>query len=175
MMAKLQSLADTKNSFFIDDSSKTPERIFGSILKYNRIHGCNIVMVDYAQNVDLQDQYNHVDLANFVKKLTMIGRDNNITILLVSQLKRELENRQNKRPLMSDHSDTKKLEEVAAHMITIYRDEIYDPETEKPGIAEVSVIKNRWGATGTTELNHRKRRNCYNQPALGRVQSLWMT
>jgi replicative DNA helicase len=153
MMAKLQSLADTKDSFFIDDSSKTPERIFGSILKYNRIHGCNIVMVDYAQNVDLQDQYNHVDLANFVKKLTMIGRDNNITILLVSQLKRELENRQNKRPLMSDHSDTKKLEEVAAHMITIYRDEIYNPETEKPGIAEVSVIKNRWGATGTAELN----------------------
>jgi len=62
-------------------------------------------------------------------------------------------NSQYKRPLMSDHSDTKKLEEVAAHMITIYRDEIYDPETEKPGIAEVSVIKNRWGATGTAELN----------------------
>ena len=53
---------------------------------------------------------------------------------------------------MSDLSETKKLEEIATHVIGIYRDEIYNEETKKPGIAEVNIMKNRRGPSGSLEL-----------------------
>ena len=82
-------------------------------------------------------------------------------MIAVSQLNRDCEKRPNKRPLMSDLRQSGAIEQDADVVMFVYRDEYYDPNTKKPGVAEVIVAKNRSGPTKTVELTFVKSRTAF--------------
>jgi replicative DNA helicase len=73
-------------------------------------------------------------------------------VMCLSQLSRAVENRNNKRPMLSDLRDSGGIEQDADKVIMLYRDEYYDLNTQEKGIAEIILAKNRDGATGTIQL-----------------------
>jgi len=80
----------------------------------------------------------------------------NIAILTLSQLNRELENRSDKRPMLADLRESGSLEQDADVVLFIFRDEMYNPETEFPNIAEILVSKHRMGPAGIFSVYFKK-------------------
>jgi replicative DNA helicase len=146
-------MSEYRENLIIDDSSTSPDRIINSMLRHHRKHSLDVVMLDYVQDVSFPDGSSHQDLANFVKRITKFCKENMITLILISQLRRDVDNRGDKRPNMGDLSETKKLEEVASHVVSVYRDDVYTlDESEKPGITEIRVMKNRYGGQGAADF-----------------------
>ena len=75
-----------------------------------------------------------------------------VPVIALAQLSRGVELRENKRPIMSDLRESGSIEQDADIVTFIYRDDYYNPETEKKNIAEVMLAKHRGGSTGTVEL-----------------------
>ena len=113
-----------------------------------------LVCVDYLQLMKLEDgtRKNKTDLiGDIMRELTMIAADLDVAVLLLSQLNRDLEKRQDKRPQMSDLRDSGSIEQDARCIIFVYRDVVYNPEAD-PQAAEFDVAKNTLGSLGTAHL-----------------------
>ncbi len=114
-----------------------------------------MVGIDYLGLIDGIDT-NGSNLAFSIGKVTralkQLSRECNVPIVLLCQLNRALEGRQNKRPTPADLRDSGRIEEDSDIIITLYRDEIYDPQSVDRGIAEISINKHRGGPTGTVKL-----------------------
>lgn len=125
-------------------------------------HGeLGLVFIDYLQLMDgsgddergYRGNANRViELGTLTRQLKMLARELNCPVLVLSQLSRGVESRTNKRPMMSDLRESGAIEQDADLIMMLYRDEYYDPESVDRGVAEVLVVKNRNGPTGTVKL-----------------------
>nr|WP_319422174.1 replicative DNA helicase [Pleurocapsa sp. FMAR1] len=112
-----------------------------------------LVIVDYLQMMATDSGGNRsYDLGDVARELYKLAGELDVPILALSQVSRGVESRQNKRPLMSDLSQSGILEMVADNIIFAYRDEYYDRKTSQPGILELILAKARHGKTGTAEV-----------------------
>jgi replicative DNA helicase len=84
--------------------------------------------------------------------LKQLARDMECPVLVLSQLSRDIEKRNNKEPILADLRESGAIEQDADIVMFLYRDEVYNEATDKPGIAELSIAKHRNGETGTVEL-----------------------
>ena len=112
-----------------------------------------LVIVDYLQMMAADTGGNRsYELGDVARGLYKLAGDLNVPILALSQVSRGVESRQNKRPLMSDLSQSGILEMVADNIIFAYRDEYYNRDTSKQGLLELILAKARHGDTGTVEV-----------------------
>lgn len=113
-----------------------------------------LIIVDYLQlmtgPVGLQNRQQ--EISEISRALKILGREFNVPILAVSQLSRACELRQNRRPVLADLRESGAIEQDADLVIFIYRDELYNPESEDAGIAEILIRKHRNGPTGVIKL-----------------------
>ena len=112
-----------------------------------------LIVVDYIQmmdgpNKDSRDK----ELSKIVLDLKEMAKLLDVPVVLMSQLSRDIEKRENYRPMLSDLRETQGLEAHSDVVIMLYRDEYYHPETEERGIAELIVTKHRNGPVGTVKL-----------------------
>jgi replicative DNA helicase len=82
----------------------------------------------------------------------MLAKEIGVPIIAASQLSRGPDSREDHRPLLSDLRESGSIEQDADMVLFIYRDDFYNPETEKKNVAEIIIAKNRAGSTGTVEL-----------------------
>ena len=112
-----------------------------------------LVIVDYLQMMASNNGGNRsYELSDVGRGLYQLAGKLEVPVLALSQVNRGVESRQNKRPMMSDLSQSGILEMVADNIIFAYRDEYYDPNTSQPRILELILAKARHGDTGTAEV-----------------------
>ena len=112
-----------------------------------------LVMIDYLQLMEGGNNDNRVQqLSKMTRSLKGLARELNVPIVALSQLSRGVEQRTNKRPMLSDLRESGSIEQDADLVMMIYRDEYYNPDTPDRGITEVSIVKHRNGPVGTVKL-----------------------
>jgi replicative DNA helicase len=118
--------------------------------------GLDLILVDYLQlmNHDGKSENRQQEITALSRAFKLLARELNCPIILLSQLSRGPEQRggDQKRPILSDLRESGAIEQDADIVLFLYRDEYYNEDTEKKGIAEVIIAKHRSGPTGTVEL-----------------------
>ncbi len=150
------SLSDAK--IFLDDTPSLPIMEFRS--KARRLkaeHDIGIIFIDYLQLMRgsaaaLRSGSREQEISDISRNLKAVAKELNIPIIALAQLNRGVEQRADKRPMMSDLRESGAIEQDADLICFIYRDEVYNPDTERKGIAEIIIGKHRNGAIGTVNL-----------------------
>lgn len=155
-LTKLENtIDDLKNcSILIDDTPKiSPDYIRLSIRKamieYPNI---GLIVVDYLQLMDIPSIKDRLEkVSEITRELKNIARELKLPVIALAQLSREVEKRSDKRPMLSDLRESGELEQSADIVLFVYRDEYYNPKTDKKRIAEIIIAKNREGELGKVE------------------------
>lgn len=121
------------------------------------VHGdVGLAIIDYTQLLTLDGSRNPqnrvIEIDMILKELRAIAKDFNCAVVGLAQLSRAVESRQDKRPMKSDFRESGAFEQEAAVMLGLYRDDYYNQDSPDRGIAEVSVLKNRFGQEGVVKL-----------------------
>jgi replicative DNA helicase len=114
-----------------------------------------LIVVDYLQLMSSggrRPENRQVEVSELSRGLKILARELECPVLALSQLNRQLEYRQEKRPMLADLRESGSIEADSDVVCFIYRDEMYDPESEQRGTAEVIVAKHRNGPTGVARL-----------------------
>ena len=144
---------------FIDDTvGISLAELRSKARRLKREHGLGMVVIDYLQlmTVGKRAESRQQEVAQISRGLKGIARELKVPVIALSQLNRGVEQRQDKRPIMSDLLESGAIEADADVISFIYRDEYYHPDSDKKGIAEIIVAKHRNGPVGTVELGYLK-------------------
>lgn len=137
----------------IDDSAGyTVAYLKNAIRTHSAKHDQSFYVIDYLQLIKINGDNRVQGIGEITRELKLLAKEINKPILLLSQLSRALEQRPDKRPLMSDLRESGEVEADADVIIFIYRDEVYNENSEQKGVAELIVRKNRAGDTGTVRV-----------------------
>ena len=149
----LDTLADAP--LFIDDTpALKPTEVRARARRLKREHDLGLIVVDYLQLMQTggYNENRNTEISRISQSLKSLARELNIPVVVLSQLNRSVEQRTDRRPMMSDLRESGAIEQDADVIIFIYREERYDPETRDKGLAEIIVAKQRNGPTDTVRL-----------------------
>lgn len=149
-------MLNEKNNMYIDDGSGlTPTEVRSRARRIAKEHGgVSMVMIDYLQlmTVPGMTENRTLEIAEISRSLKALAKELKCPVVALSQLNRSLEQRSDKRPVNSDLRESGSIEQDADLIMFIYRDEVYHPESEKQGLAEIIIGKQRNGPIGAVEL-----------------------
>jgi replicative DNA helicase len=141
---------------FIDDTAAlTPTEVRARARRLKREHGdLGLIVIDYLQLMQAPGQAENRtnEISAISRSLKALAKELDVPVVALSQLNRSLEQRNNKRPIMSDLRESGAIEQDADLIVFIYRDEVYNEESPDKGIAEIIIGKQRNGPIGTTRL-----------------------
>lgn len=138
----------------VNEPILTPAKLRTIANLEKRLHGLDFIVIDYLQlmyssNKSMNKQQ---EVSEISRELKLIARELDIPIVALSQLSRSLENRADKRPMLSDLRESGAIEQDADIVIFLYRDEYYNPQSPDIGKAEIIIAKHRNGAVGTIKM-----------------------
>ena len=141
---------------FIDDTpAMTPTEVRARARRLKREHGdLGMIVLDYLQLMQAPDSGENraTEISAISRSLKSLAKELNVPVIALSQLNRSLEQRPNKRPVMSDLRESGAIEQDADLIVFIYRDEVYNEDSPEKGIAEIIIGKQRNGPIGTIKL-----------------------
>jgi replicative DNA helicase len=146
-----------KAPVYIDDSAQL--NIYELKAKARRLKAdakIQLLMIDYLQLLEGQPNMRvpsrQQEISDISRGIKALAKELNCPVVVVSQLSRMPEHRPDKRPLLADLRESGAIEQDADLVIFIYRDEVYNRDSETKGLAEINVAKQRNGPTGSLEL-----------------------
>jgi replicative DNA helicase len=116
--------------------------------RIKRQHGLSLLVIDYLQLMSSSGENRTQEIGAISRGLKVIAKEFDIPVIALSQLSRKVEDRQDRRPIMSDLRESGEIEQDADLIMFIYRDEVYNKESKDKGMAEIICRKNRHGPTG---------------------------
>ena len=141
---------------FIDDTAAlTPTEVRARARRLTREEGeLGLIVIDYLQLMQSSGQGENraTEISEISRSLKALAKELHVPVLALSQLNRNLEQRPNKRPVMSDLRESGSIEQDADLVVFIYRDEVYHEDSQDKGIAEIIIGKQRNGPIGTVRL-----------------------
>lgn len=140
--------------FWIDDSSTlTVEQVTAKARQLKAREGLDLLVVDYLQLLHIPHaELRQQGVAEASRKLKLLAKELDIPVIVLSQLSRDCDKRPDSRPVLSDLRDSGAIEQDADVVLFLYREEVYRPDTEEKGIAEVLIRKHRNGPIGDRRL-----------------------
>jgi replicative DNA helicase len=154
LSAAIAMMASRK--MFIDDSgSLSPIEVRARARRLMREQGeLGLIVVDYLQLMKVPGNNEHraAEISEISRSLKTLARELNVPVIALSQLNRSLEQRTDRRPIMSDLRESGAIEQDADLITFIYRDEMYNKDTADKGTAEIIIAKQRNGPTGMMRL-----------------------
>lgn len=149
-------MINSQGKLYIDDgSSLTPTEIRSRARRVYREHGgLSMIMIDYLQlmKVPHLSENRTQEISEISRSLKALAKELKCPVVALSQLNRLLEQRSDKRPINSDLRESGAIEQDADVIMFIYRDEVYNPESEDKGLAEIIIGKQRNGPIGSLQL-----------------------
>ncbi|MCM3741500.1 replicative DNA helicase [Oceanobacillus luteolus] len=141
----------------IIDSKRTIAQIRAEIRKHqlDAVNKNQLVLIDYLQLITpttLRKERRDLEIGEITRELKLLAMELEIPIVLLSQLSRSVETRQDKRPLMSDLRESGNIEQDADVIALLYRDDYYNKDSKKKNVLEVIISKHRNGPTGVVEM-----------------------
>ena len=153
------ALGELHNTNLIIDEAPAPtiEQMTSRARRVKRKYGgLDLIVVDYIQlmgSIDLKRSANrNEEVGQITRGLKLMARELGVPVIALSQLSRQVESRNDKRPMMSDLRDSGSIEQDADLILMAYRDEYYHPESHYKGLAEMLVRKHRMGELGEIRL-----------------------
>ena len=140
---------------YIDDTpALTPTSLRARARRLKRQHNLGLIVVDYLQLMQsgTSSENRATEISEITRSLKALARELSIPVIALSQLNRSVDSRTDKRPQMSDLRESGAIEQDADVIFFIYREEVYDNESPKKGIAEIILAKQRNGPIGDFNL-----------------------
>jgi len=166
----IEVLSDTH--IFLDDTPAiTPLQLRTKSRRLHMEYGLDLILVDYLQLMggDVRTENRVQEVSYITRNLKVLARELNVPVLAAAQLSRAVEQRSDKRPVLSDLRESGSLEQDSDIVMFIYRPDQYEKDTEKQNIAEIMVAKHRNGPVGTIELIFRSNLAKFENAATRRV------
>jgi replicative DNA helicase len=155
----------SNSKIFIDDQPmQSIAEIRSKARRMAQEHGLDLLIVDYLQLMSgeggntTRAQNREQEISYISRSLKALARELDVPVIALSQLSRAVENRQDKRPFLSDLRESGSLEQDADLVLFIYREDYYMEETDRQNIADIIIAKHRHGATGQVSLFFDKQR-----------------
>jgi replicative DNA helicase len=148
----LSEIGEATNLTVFDRMGDSWRSIIAQIRTQHAKQELGLVVIDYLQLIAGGGEKSNWILEEVTRSLKLLAIELNIPIVILSQLNRGVESQSNKRPGQSDLRGSGAIEQDSDKVIAIYRDDYYNPESVEKGIAEILVLKNRMGPTGTIKL-----------------------
>ncbi|MCC7120050.1 MAG: replicative DNA helicase [Gammaproteobacteria bacterium] len=140
---------------YIDDTpALSPGELRSRCRRLAREHGLGMIVIDYLQLMQVpgNSENRATEISEISRGLKALAKELNVPVLALSQLNRSLEQRSDKRPVMSDLRESGAIEQDADLIMFIYRDEVYNEDSTDKGIAEIIIGKQRNGPIGVRKL-----------------------
>ena len=144
-----------KSNLIIDDTPGISiSELRSKCRKYKLEHNLSIIMIDYLQLMtgSGRSESRQQEISEISRSLKALARELHVPVIALSQLSRAVEQRPDHRPMLSDLRESGAIEQDADVVMFLYRDDYYNHESEKKGISEVIIAKQRNGPIGTVEL-----------------------
>ncbi len=144
-----------ESKLFIDDQpALSPNEIMSRCRRLKNREGLDLIVIDYLQLMQVKGKTENraTEISEISRNLKAMAKELDVPVIALSQLNRSLEQRPNKRPVMSDLRESGAIEQDADLIIFIYRDEVYNADSQDRGKAEIIIGKHRNGSIGTVPL-----------------------
>jgi replicative DNA helicase len=157
LSAAIGKISSQENMVFLDESpSQSIFSIRSEARRIQRKYGLGCVVVDYLtlmEGSEAKERHNQV--SEFSRGLKRLAKELKVPVVALAQLSRKVEERADKRPIMSDLRESGQIEQDADIIIFLYREEQYNEHTDWKGVAELIVAKQRQGETGTVRCEYK--------------------
>ncbi len=166
----IEMFSETK--IFLDDTpAVTPLQLRTKCRRLHMEYGLDLVVIDYLQLMggERRNENRVQEVSHISRSLKVLARELNVPVLTAAQLSRAVEQRADKRPVLSDLRESGSLEQDADIVMFIYRPDQYEEETTKQNVAEIIVAKHRNGPVGNVELIFRPQLAKFENAATRRV------